>query len=110
MKSGTALGLQDRNLRHLAGGHLDSVEEDRGAAGTDVPGGKGMQSSVDDDLSAFAVEPVRHFNAGLTWASGTLGTGVEVTERAAAHGGRLAMESAGHDVTTFVDHEVLSCG
>jgi len=108
--SGTALRLQDWDLRRLAGGHLDSVEEDCGAAGTDVAGGKGLQSSVDDDLSAFAVELVGHFNAGLARASGTLGACVEVTERAAAHGGRLAMESAGHDVTTFVDHEVLSCG
>jgi hypothetical protein len=38
-----------------------------------VPGGKGLQGSVDDDLSAFAVEPVGHFNTGLAWASGMLG-------------------------------------
>ena len=73
------------------------------------PGGKGLKGSVDGGLSGFAVEPVRHFNANLVRAGWTLGAGVEVTERAAAHGGRLAMESAGHDVTTFVVHEVLSC-
>ena len=104
------LELQDRDLWRLAGRHLDAVEEDSGAAGTDVSGGKGLQGSVYDDPSAFAVEPVRHFNAGLAWASGTLGAGVEVTERAAAHGRRLAVESAGHDVTTFFVHEILSWG
>jgi hypothetical protein len=96
-------------LWHLAGGHLDPVEEDSGAAGADVSGGKGLKGSVDGGWSGFAVEPVRHFNADLVRTGGTLGAGVEVTERAAAHGGRLAMESAGHDVTTFVVHEVLSC-
>jgi len=75
-----------------------------------LPGRKGLQGSVNDGLSAFAVEPVRHCDADFARASGTLGAGVKVTERAAAHGGRLAMEPAGHDVTTFVDHEVLSCG
>ena len=94
---------------YLARGNLDPVEEDSGAAGTDVPGGKGLQGSVDDGLSAFAVEPVRYCDADFARASGTLGAGVKVTERAAAHGGRLARESAGHDVTTFVVHEVPSC-
>jgi hypothetical protein len=108
--SGTALRLHDRDLWLLAEGHLDPVEENCGAAGADVAGGKGLHDSMDDDLSAFAVEPVGYFNAGLAWANGTLGAGVEITERAAAHGGRLAVESAGHDVTTFFDHKVLSCG
>jgi hypothetical protein len=39
---------------------------------------------------------------------GALGAGVEVAEPTAPHGGGLAVESAGHDVTTFVGHEVLS--
>jgi len=43
-------------------------------------------------------------------SSRALGAGVEVAEGAAAHGGRLAMESAGHTGTTFGDHEVFSCG
>jgi hypothetical protein len=41
-------------------------------------------------------------------ARGALRAGVEVAEGAAAHGGRLAVEPAGHDLTTFVEHEVLS--
>lgn len=102
--------LQVRDLWRLGGGDLDPVEEDCGAAGADVPVGKGLHDSVDCDLGAFAVEPVGHFNAGLAWTNGTMGAGVEVTEGAGSHGGRLAMESAGHDVTTFFDHEVLSCG
>jgi hypothetical protein len=75
-----------------------------------VSGGKGLKGSVEEGLSAFSVEPVGHFNANFARAGGTLGAGVEIAESATAHGGRLAMESAGHDVTTFVDHEVLSCG
>jgi hypothetical protein len=75
-----------------------------------MPGGKSLQGSVDDGLSAFAVEPVGHWDADLVRASGTLEAGVKVTERVAAHGWRLAVGPAGHDVTTFVDHEILSCG
>ena len=88
----------------MAGGDLEAVEEDSGAAGTDASGGKSLEGSVDDGLGAFAVEQGGHFNAGLAGRGGMLGAGVEVTERTAAHGGRLAMESAGHDVTTFVVH------
>ena len=36
---------------------------------------------------------------------GGLWTGVVVTEGAAAHGNRLAMEPTGHSVTTFGDHD-----
>ena len=72
--------------------------------------GQGLQGSVDDGLSALAVEQLGYCDAGFARANGTLGAGVKVAKRAAAHGGRLAMESTGHDVTTFVDHEVLSCG
>ena len=82
MNSGTALGLQDRDLWHLAGGHLDPVEEDSGAAGADLSCGKGLKGSVDDGPSAFAIEPVRHFNADLVRTGGALGAAVEVTERA----------------------------
>jgi len=39
-------------------------------------------------------------------AGGTEGAGVGVAERAAAQGGGLAVESAGHAGTTFGDHEV----
>jgi hypothetical protein len=107
---GAASELRDWDIWRQAGGHLYPVEEHGSPAGADVPGGKGLQGLVDDGLSAFAVEPVGHCDAGFARASGTLGAGVEVTESAAAHGGRLAVKSAGHDVMTFVDHEVLSCG
>ena len=50
-------------------------------------------------LDAFAVEQGGRLNAFLAGTGGTPGAGVEVTERAAAHGGRLAVESAGHDGT-----------
>src|ERR1039458_2261934 len=99
VNSGTALRLQERGLRHLAEGHLDAVEEDTGAAGTDVSFGKGLQDAVEEGRSAFTVELGRHLNAGLSGADGKLGAGVEVTEIAAAHDRGLAMESAGHDVT-----------
>jgi DNA-binding ferritin-like protein (Dps family) len=75
-----------------------------------VPGAKGLKGSVDDGRNSVAVEAFRHLDADLSRASGTLGAGVEVTEGAAAHGRGLAMESAGHDVATFVDHKILSCG
>jgi hypothetical protein len=65
---------------------------------------------VDDGLLAFAIEQGGHLNAFLAGTGGTPGAGVKVTEKAAAHGGRLAVESAGHDVTTFVVHEFPSCG
>jgi hypothetical protein len=84
------------------------MEEDRGAAGADVSGGKGLKGLVEDGLSAFTVELDGHFDTCLSRASGTLGAGMEVTEDAAAHGGGLAMESAGHDVTTFGEHGVPS--
>ena len=80
---GSRIGI----LWHLAGGHLDAVEEDSGAAGADLSCGKGLKGSVDDGPSAFAVEPVRHFNTNLVRAGWTLGAGVKVTERVAAHGG-----------------------
>ena len=92
----------------MAEGHLDPVEEDSGAAGTDMPGGKGLNGLVDHVRSAFTVEPDGHFNAGLVRAGGTQGAGLEVTEIAAAHGWGLAMESAGQDVTTFGVHGVPS--
>lgn len=101
---------RERDLRRLARRHLDAVEEDSGTAGADVPGSKGLQGSVDDGQITFAVEPIRYFNAGFAREGGALGAGVKVTERAAAHGGRLAMDSAGHDVTAFLDHVFLSCG
>jgi hypothetical protein len=41
----------------VAGGHLDTVEEDSGAAGADMAAGKGLHGSVEEVLSAFAVEP-----------------------------------------------------
>ena len=41
---------------------------------------------------------------------GRLGTGVVVTEDAAVHGRRLAMEPTGHYVTTFGGHEVPFVG
>jgi hypothetical protein len=92
----------------VAGGHLEPVEEDCAAAGADVAVGKGFHDSVDEELGAFAVEPVGHFDAGFAGVGGALGAGVEVAEPTAPHGGGLAVESAGHDVTTFVGHEVLS--
>lgn len=89
---------------------MDSIEKDGGAAGADLSCGKGLQGLVDEAVSALAVESIRHLNTDLLRASGTFGAGVVVAERASAHGGRLAMEPAGHDVTAFVDHEFLSCG
>ena len=88
-------GLRDRDLWLLAGGDLDAVEEDCGAAGTDAPGGEGLDGLTDDELGASGVEPGRHLNADLAGTHGTLGAGVKVTEGAAAHGGRLAMETLG---------------
>src|ERR1035437_10726958 len=72
--------------------------------------GKGLNGLVDHVRSAFTVEPDGHFNAGLSGADRALGAGVEVAVGAAAHGGGLAMESAGHEVTAFGGHGVLSCG
>jgi hypothetical protein len=84
------------------------MEEDAGALGADVSFGKGLKGLVDDGLSAFTVELGGHLNTCLAGADGALGAGVEVTESTAAHGGGLAMESAGHEVTTFGVHGVLS--
>ena len=102
--------VQDLGLGCLAGGDLEAVEENSGAAGADVSGGEGLDGSVEDVLSAFAVELAGDWNADLARAGRALGAAMEVTEGASAHGGRLAVESAGHYVPTFVDHEVLSWG
>ena len=48
---------------------------------------------------------------GRGWPRGPWGAPVEVTEGAAAHGGRFAVESTGHDVSAFFElgHEACSC-
>jgi hypothetical protein len=84
------------------------MEQDTGAAGTDVSFGEGFQDAVEEGRCALTVEPGGHLNAGLSRPDGALGAGVEVTESASAHGRGLAMESAGHDVTTFGGHGVRS--
>jgi hypothetical protein len=94
-----------RNCAHtLPGGHLEPLKEDGRSPSAEGSGAKGLQDLVDDEQSAFAVKLVRDFDADFLWTGGGLGTGVVVTEGAAAHGNRLAMEPTGHYVTTFGDH------
>ena len=108
VNSETALRLQERGLRHLAEGHLEAMEEDTGAAGAYASFGKGLQDVVEEGRCAFTVEAGGHFNGGFAGPDGKLGAGVEVTEIAAAHDRGLAMESAGHDASTFGGHRVPS--
>jgi hypothetical protein len=52
--------------------------------------------------------PLLSSRLGISMRASRGWAGVEVAEPTAPHGGGLAVESAGHDVTTFVGHEVLS--
>jgi len=86
------------------------VKEHTGTAGADGSAAESCDNLLDDEQRAFAIEPVRDLDADFLGAGGGLGTGVVVAKDGSAHGNRLAMEPAGHYVTTFGDHEVPFLG
>jgi hypothetical protein len=84
------VGFGDGRLGQ-AGGHLEALEKDSSAAGSDEPGGEGLDDLMDGGLDTFWVEAVRNLETKLVGGGGTLSAGVEVTEGATAHGRRLAV-------------------
>jgi len=90
------------------------LQEDGGAARADAVVGQGLHDLVKSEGAASGAEDGRHLKVCFERAGRARGpwrTPVEVAEDAAAHGWRLAVESTGHDVTTFLalGHDVFSC-
>ena len=87
-------------------GHLQSVEKDGCAEGADLVVGEGIHDLTKSLRDSGAVESGRELDARFGWR--TLGwrsaAPVEVAERSAAHGWRLAAEPAGHDVMASPKH------
>ena len=95
-----------------AGGNLQSVKKDRGATGADVAIGKGLENIAGGVGDSVRIEGLRNLDA--TFSRGALAgrrnaAAVVIAEGAASHGGGLAAESAGHDVTTGFVHGLPFC-
>src|SRR5580658_7529243 len=98
----------------VAGCHLDTLQENPGTASGDAVCGESLDDLIERAKDFVAAESGRHLDTCFErgdGARGPQGTRVEVAEGAAAHGGRLAMNSGGHDVTAFfvASHLAFSC-
>jgi hypothetical protein len=94
-------------------GHLESQKENGCAARTDAAIGKTLKDAVEGVGDSVLVESCGYLDAMLRRRPFCLrrnAASVEVTEGRAPDGGRLAGESAGHDVTAGCVHELSLSG
>jgi hypothetical protein len=94
-----------RKFRH---GHLQAIEKYRGSAGVDGFLSEALKDLVKSRPDAIHIEVHWDFDLRIGFAVGARrrgsSAGVAITEGIAAHGGRLAAETTGHDVMAGIDH------
>ncbi len=93
----------------MVDGHLQSIEKDGCAAGADLVVGQRIHDLTKGLRDSLAVECGRELNARFGWRAPGWSSAapVEVAERSAAHGRRLAAEPAGHDVMAGLKHGLV---